>query len=49
MSQSLFTQQHQPGKQTFKFTATNIPEGRYQIVLTAANARASVSASRRRW
>jgi hypothetical protein len=41
----LFTQQHQPGKQTFKFTATNIPEGRYQVALTAANARASVSAS----
>jgi hypothetical protein len=41
----LFTQQHQPGKQTFRLTATNIPEGRYQVVLTAANARTSVSAS----
>jgi uncharacterized protein with LGFP repeats len=41
----LFTQHHQPGKQTFKFTATNVPEGRYQVVLTAANARTSVSAS----
>jgi len=41
----LFTQQHQPGKQSFRFTATSTPEGRYQIVLTAANAKTSVSAS----
>jgi len=41
----LFTQQHQPGKQSFRFTATSTPEGRYQIVLTAANARTSVTAS----
>jgi hypothetical protein len=42
---SLFTQQHQPGKQAFRFTATNVPEGRYTIVITAANAKTSVSAS----
>ena len=42
---TLFTQQHQPGKQSFKFTATAIPEGRYQIVLTAVNAKSTVSAS----
>jgi uncharacterized protein with LGFP repeats len=41
----LFTQQHQPGKQSFRFTATSTPEGRYQIVLTASNARTSVTAS----
>jgi len=42
---ALFTQQHQPGKQSFRFTATNVPEGRYTIVLTATNAKTSVSAS----
>ena len=42
---TLFTQQHQPGKQSFRFTATNVPEGRYTVVLTAANSRTSVSAS----
>jgi hypothetical protein len=41
----LFTQQHQPGKQSFRFTATSTPEGRYQIVLTAANGKTSVSSS----
>jgi hypothetical protein len=41
----LFTQQHQPGKQSFRFTATNVPEGRFQIVLTAANAKTTVTAS----
>jgi hypothetical protein len=41
----LFAQQHQPGKQSFRFTATSTPEGRYQIVLTAASARTSVSAT----
>jgi hypothetical protein len=41
----LFTQQHQPGKQSFRFTAANTPEGRYQIVLTASNGRTSVTAS----
>jgi hypothetical protein len=42
---TLFTQQHQPGKQSFRFTATNTPEARYSIVLTAANAKTTVSAS----
>jgi hypothetical protein len=42
---TLFTQRHQPGKQAFKLTATNIPEGHFQLVLTAANAKTSVSAS----
>jgi N-acetylmuramoyl-L-alanine amidase len=41
----LFTQQLQPGKQTFRFTATSVPEGSYQIVLTAVNGKASVTAS----
>jgi hypothetical protein len=41
----LFTQQHQPGKQTFRFTAANIPEGSYQIVLTAVNGTTSVTAN----
>jgi uncharacterized protein with LGFP repeats len=41
----LFTQQHQPGKQTFRFTATSVPEGSYQIVLTAVNGKTSVTAS----
>lgn len=41
----LFTQQHQPGKQSFRFTATNVPEGRYQLVLAATNGKSSVSAS----
>jgi hypothetical protein len=41
----LFTQQHQPGKQSFRFTAASIPEGRYQIVLTASNGKTSVTAS----
>ena len=42
---TLFMQQRQPGKQAFKFTATAVPEGRYQIVLTAVNAKSTVSAS----
>ena len=42
---TLFTQQHQPGKQSFKFTATNTPEGHFQLVLTAANGKSSASAS----
>ena len=41
----LFTQQHQAGKQSFTFTASNVPEGRYQIVLSAVSAKATVTAS----
>ena len=40
----LFTQQRQPGKQTFRFTATGVPDGRYEIVLTATDGRATVTA-----
>src|SRR6185436_15123693 len=32
-------------KQSFRFTATNVPEGRYQLVLAATNGKSSVSAS----
>ncbi len=42
---TLFTQQHQPGKQTFKLTATDVPEGHFQLVLTAANGRSTATAS----
>jgi N-acetylmuramoyl-L-alanine amidase-like protein len=42
---TLFTQQHEPGKQTFKLTATNVPEGHFQLVLTAANGRSTATAS----
>ena len=42
---TLFTQQHQPGKQSFKFTAASAPEGHFQLVLTAANSKTSVTAS----
>jgi hypothetical protein len=42
---TLFTQQHAPGKQSFTFTATDVPEGHFQLVLTAANGKATVSAS----
>jgi hypothetical protein len=41
----LFTQQRQPGKQSFRFTATSVPEGRYQIVLTATNGKTTATAS----
>ena len=41
----LFAQRHQPGKQSFRFTATNVPEGRYQIVLTASNGKTTVTAT----
>jgi uncharacterized protein with LGFP repeats len=42
---TLFTQQHAPGKQSFTFTATSVPEGHFQLVLTAANGKTTVSAS----
>ena len=42
---TLFTQQHQPGKQTFKLTATDVPEGHFQLVLTAANGKSTATAS----
>jgi hypothetical protein len=41
----LFTQPHQPGKQSFTFTASTLPEGRYQIVLTAVSGKTTVTAT----
>jgi N-acetylmuramoyl-L-alanine amidase len=41
----LFTQQHQPGKQTFRFTPAGVVDGRYDIVLSASNAKTTVSAT----
>ena len=41
----LFTQQRQPGKQSFTFTAANVPEGRYQIVLVAVSGKTTVTAT----
>jgi N-acetylmuramoyl-L-alanine amidase len=41
----LFTQQHTAGKQTFRFSAAAIPEGPYQIVLSATNTKTTVSAT----
>jgi hypothetical protein len=40
----LFSGQRRPGKQTFRFTAAGIPDGRYQIVLSATDGRTTVSA-----
>jgi hypothetical protein len=41
----LFTQQRQAGKQSFKFTATGVPDGRYQIVLSAADGKTTATAT----
>lgn len=40
----LFTQQRQPGKQSFRFTAAGVPDGRYEIVLSATDGQATVTA-----
>jgi len=40
----LFTQQRQPGKQSFRFTAAGVPDGRYEIVLSATDGKATVTA-----
>ena len=40
----LFSQQRQPGKQSFRFTAAGIPDGRYQIVLSATDGTTTVTA-----
>jgi N-acetylmuramoyl-L-alanine amidase-like protein len=37
----LFSQQKRPGKQTFRFAAAGIADGRYEIVLTANDGRAT--------
>jgi N-acetylmuramoyl-L-alanine amidase-like protein len=39
----LFTQERQPGKQSFRFTAAGIPDGRYEVVLTATDGIATVT------
>ena len=41
----LFAQPRQPGKQSFKFTAAGVPDGRYQIVLSATAGKATVTAA----
>jgi N-acetylmuramoyl-L-alanine amidase len=41
----LFTQQHQPGKQSFRFTASGISDGRYEVVLSATNGRTVVTSA----
>jgi hypothetical protein len=42
---TLFTQQHQPGKQSFRFAPAGVPDGRYELVLTATNGRTSSTAT----
>jgi hypothetical protein len=39
----LFSQAKRPGKQSFRFTAAGIPDGRYEIVLTATDGVATVT------
>jgi uncharacterized protein with LGFP repeats len=39
----LFTGQRQPGKQSFRFTASGVPDGRYEIVLAATDGKATVT------
>jgi hypothetical protein len=41
----LFSQAKRPGKQSFRFTAAGIPDGRYEIVLTATDGVATVTAT----
>ena len=41
----LFTQARLPGKQSFRFTAAGIPDGRYEIVLSATDGTTTVTAS----
>jgi hypothetical protein len=40
---TLFTQQKKAGKQSFKFTAAGIQDGRYEIVLSANDSRTTVT------
>ena len=40
----LFTQEKPPGKQTFRFAAAGIADGRYEIVLSASDGRTTVTA-----
>jgi N-acetylmuramoyl-L-alanine amidase len=39
----LFSQQRQPGKQSFRFTAAEVPDGRYEIVLSATDGKQTVT------
>jgi hypothetical protein len=39
----LFSQARPPGKQTFRFTAAGVADGRYEIVLSASDGRTTVS------
>jgi N-acetylmuramoyl-L-alanine amidase-like protein len=39
----LFTQERQPGKQSFRFTAAGVADGRYEIVLSATDGLATVT------
>jgi hypothetical protein len=41
----LFSQQRQPGKQSFRFAAEGVPDGRYEIVLSATDGKQTVSSS----
>jgi hypothetical protein len=41
----LFSQQKRPGKQSFSFAAAGIADGRYEIVLSAYDGRATVSST----
>jgi N-acetylmuramoyl-L-alanine amidase len=41
----LFTQERQPGKQSFRFAAAGVPDGRYEIVLSATAGLATVTAT----
>jgi hypothetical protein len=40
----LFSQARRPGKQSFRFAAAGIPDGRYEIVLSATDGTATVTA-----
>jgi flagellar hook assembly protein FlgD len=39
----LFSDRRSPGKQTFTFTADGVPDGRYQIVISATDGKATVT------
>jgi hypothetical protein len=41
----LFSQQRQPGKQTFRFAAAGVADGSYEIVLSATDGKQTVSSS----
>jgi hypothetical protein len=40
----LFSQSRRPGKQSFRFAAAGVPDGRYEILLTATDGLATVTA-----